>query len=202
MKSFLNIAAGKIFPIDYELNAGNFLVQLDKMYWATNPINTIELEHGRWLKRSESEDDTSHSDVDAFEFLGNYKYQFDHISCYRFLEHITKPDVQGFIYLLSTALKIGGTLDIIVPNYETLADMILTENCNETVKHADWERHDTLLTYELLNEPSMPHASIWTPQRIKYFFGLEERFKVVSLESAYEFDGRDIYIRAIFERVK
>ena len=48
----------------------------------------------------------------------------------------------------------------------------------------------------------MPHASIRTPQRLKYFFGLEERFKVVSLDPDYVFDGRDIYIRAKIERIK
>lgn len=201
MKSFLNIAAGKIYPIDYKENEGNFLVQLDKMYWETNPIESIERSHKSWLK-SGLPDEVLHSDIDAFEFLGNYKYQFDNISCYRFLEHITKPDVQGFIYLLSTALKVGGTLDIIVPNYETLAVMILNENLSKDVNHAEWERHDTLLTYELLNEPSMPHASIWTPERIKYFFGLEERFELKLIYPNYLFDGRDIYIRAILERIK
>lgn len=200
MKSYLNIAAGKIQPIGFE-KYQNFLVQLDKMYWAINPVEHIEFDHERWIKDGTKEG-ICHTDVDAFEFLGRYKYQFDHISCYRFLEHITKSDVQGFIYLLSTALKVGGTLDIIVPNYETLADIILNENITEGMYHADWERHDTLLTYELLNEPSMPHASIWTPQRVKYFFELEERFEVLELNPDYVFDGRDIYIRAILKRVK
>lgn len=200
MKSYLNIAAGKIEPIGFD-KENNFLCQLDKMYWAVTPIDTIERTHEHWMNTPNT-NELCHTDVDAFEFLGNYKYQFDHISCYRFLEHVTKTDVQGFIYLLSTALKIGGTLDIIVPNYETLADLILNENLDEKVKHCDWERHDTLLTYELLNEPSMPHASIWTPQRIKYFFGVEERFKIEIMDPNYIFDGRDIYIRAQFKRIK
>ena len=201
MKSFLNIAAGKIYPIEYEDDGKNLLVQLDKMYWSVNPSDAIEQNHEKWLRKLPVQN-IVHTNTDAFEFLGNYKYQFDHISSYRFLEHITKTDVQGFIYLLSTALKMNGTLDIIVPNYETLADMILNETINNKTKHSDWEQHDTLLTYELLNEPSMPHASIWTPQRIEYFFGLEERFKIISLEPNYVFDGRDIYIRAIMERIK
>ncbi len=201
MKSYLNIAAGKILPIDYEEDKKNLLVQLDKMYWLVNPPEAIEQNHEKWAKELPSQE-IVYTNIDVFEFLGNYKYQFDFISCYRFLEHITKPDVQGFIYLLSTAMKVGGTLDIIVPNYETLADIILNEKIDETIEHSEWEKHDTLLTYELLNEPSMPHASVWTPQRLKYFFGLEERFKVVSMDSDYAFDGRDIYIRAILERLK
>jgi predicted SAM-dependent methyltransferase len=200
MKSYLNIAAGKIYPIDFDVDADNFLVQLDKMYWAVNEVNLIERNHEFWLRNFKGE--IQHCDVDAFEFLANYKYQFDHISCYRFLEHVTKTDVQGFIYLLSTALKVGGTLDIIVPNYEILADMILNENLSKDVNHTEWERHDTMLTYELLNEPSMPHASIWTPNRIKYFFDLEERFEIKELNPNYLFDGRDLYIRAILTRTK
>lgn len=205
MESYLNIAAGKIYPIDYELYS-SFLVQLDKMYWETNPIEEIEIQHKSWIKDIESEAGSDggifHTDIDAFEFLANYKYQFDHISCYRFLEHVTKTDVQGFIYLLSTAMKLGGTLDIIVPNYKTLAELILNETINDTVNHQDWERHDTLLTYELLNMPDMPHASIWTPERIEYFFQLEERFKINFINPSYLFDGRDIYIRAFLERIK
>jgi len=201
MKSYLNIAAGKIYPIGFEDDGKNLLIQLDKMYWSINPVDAIEQNHEKWLRGLPIQNITN-TNTDAFEFLGNYKYAFDYISSYRFLEHITKPDVQGFIYLLSTALKMGGTLDIIVPNYETLADIILNETITEDTPHVEWERHDTLLTYELLNEPSMPHASIWTPQRIKYFFGLEERFKIVSIDPDYVFDGRDIYIRAIMERIK
>jgi len=201
MKSFLNIAAGKINPLKFE-NKECFLVQLDKMYWAINPPNVIETEHAMWLENPKDKNVICHTDLDVFEFLGNYKFQFDNISCYRFLEHITKTEIQTFIYLLSTALKVGGELDIIVPNYETLADMILTENLDDKVKHSDWEKHDTMLTYELLNEPSMPHASIWTPARIRYFFNLEERFELRVIEPNYEFDGRDLYIRAVFRRIK
>jgi predicted SAM-dependent methyltransferase len=200
MESYLNIAAGKIYPIDFEKDKLNFLVQLDTMYWHAAAPQHIEENHKLWHNKKSSR--IMHCKTDAFEFLGLYKYQFEHISCYRFLEHIPKPEIQGFIYLLSTALKIGGTLDIIVPNYEILANMILEENITEDMEHAKWEKHDTLLTYELLNEPSMPHASIWTPTRIYYFFNLEERFKVTSMEPNYEFDGRNCYIRAKLVRIK
>ena len=199
MKSFLNIAAGKLKPLMYE-QADNFLVQLDTMYYNSIEAPLVESYHEEWLH--EEKTNIVYTNNDAFEFLGLYKYQFDNISCYRFLEHVAKTDIQGFIYLLSTSLKIGGELDIIVPNYETLADMILNENIDDKVKHQDWERHDTELTYELVNMPDMPHASIWTPQRIKYFFRLEERFEVETLVPDFEFDGRSCYIRAIMRRIK
>lgn len=199
-QSYLNIAAGKIFPIDYREAENSFLLQLDTMYLNYGDAATCENNHRIWLRKKEK--DVQYCNMNAFEFLGFYKYQFDNISFYRFLEHITKPEVMGFIYLVSTATKIGGIVDVIVPNYETLAKMILSENLDNHVAHIDWERHDTILTYELLNEPSMPHASIWTPSRLQYFFELEQRFQIEHIDEAYEFDGRKLYIRAKFKRVK
>lgn len=203
MKSILNIGAGKIKPLYIEnITEKYFLVQLDPMYNSFISMRQAEEYHNLWKHRTKETNEVVKVDEEAMDFLGSYCYQFDHIACYRYLEHVTKPEIQSFLYLMSTALKVGGTLDIIVPNYEILADMILNEKIDEDTKHVEWERHDTLLTYELLNEPSMPHASIWTPQRIKYFFELEGRFKVDFLNETYEFDGRSCYIRAILKRVK
>jgi hypothetical protein len=53
----------------------------------------------------------------------------------------------------------------------------------------------------MLNEPSCPHASIWTPQRITRFWELEGRFKTKELLPTIKFDGRDIYLRARVERI-
>ncbi len=200
MKSYLNLAAGKLAPIDYSVADSDFLIQLDQMYDGGSTIQMLETEYEMWLRNKvAATEDTS---VDAFQFLSTFKYEFDVVSFYRFLEHISKPDIQGFIYLVSTAVKIGGIVDVIVPNFQILAQMLVGENLTDKVRHADWERHDTLVTYEMLNEPSMPHASIWTPDRLKYFFELEERFELELMEDEYNFDGRDIYTRAQFKRVK
>lgn len=197
-KSILNIGGGKILPLDYK--PSDFLVQVDECYATSNPIESIEASH-MIFKENRTDGGIHWCSNDVFQFMGQYRYMFDQVSAYRILEHIEKPQIQGFIYLISTCLKTGGILDIIVPNFEVLADMILTETVGEKVRHRDWEQHDTLLTYELLNEPSMPHASIWTPNRIKYFIELEERFKLKDIDPTFVFDGRDIYIRAIFERI-
>ena len=200
MKSYLNLAAGKLAPIDYSVADSDFLIQLDQMYDGGSTIQMLETEYEMWLRNKvAATEDTS---VDAFQFLSTFKYEFDVVSFYRFLEHISKPDIQGFIYLVSTAVKIGGIVDVIVPNFQILAQILVGENLTDKVRHADWERHDTLVTYEMLNEPSMPHASIWTPDRLKYFFELEERFELELMEDEYNFDGRDIYTRAQFKRVK
>jgi hypothetical protein len=115
---------------------------------------------------------------------------------YRFLEHVSFTQVNYFLYLVSTVLKKDGLVDIIVPNYVLLAQKILNEKIDE-----NFESHNILLTTELLNEPSCPHASIWTPDRVRYFVELEGRFKVETLSAAYSFDGRDIYIRFLARRI-
>jgi predicted SAM-dependent methyltransferase len=121
---------------------------------------------------------------------------FDEVSCYRFLEHVHRDKILYFIYLVSTVLEKGGLFDIIVPDYEMLAHMIL----HDDPKSTSFTQDNILLTTELLNEPESPHCSIWTPKRLYYFLELEGRFKVKDINK-FDFDGRDIYLRCLAERV-
>ena len=139
--------------------------------------------------------------MDVFGFMERCRGLFDQVAIYRFLEHVTFTNVEYFIYLVSTVIKPGGLVDVIVPDYRILAKLILAEEENLQKPHKNFAAHNIKLTTELLNEPSCPHASIWTQARMKYFWELEERFKVISQESAFDFDGRDIYLRSVIERV-
>lgn len=195
MPKILNIAAGKLDPIGLEEYKHYFLINLDIMYYHALSPKEIEGNYKIWNHLAQTKYQCK---ADAFEFMERTSIMFDRIVCYRFLEHIEKTKVLYFIYLMSTCLKIGGVVDCIVPNYHTLAKMIMTED----LPNPDFEQRDILLTYELLNEPFSPHASIWTPQRVWHFFGLEGRFEINSIEPAYNFDGRDIYIRFLAERIK
>jgi predicted SAM-dependent methyltransferase len=201
-KTILNIAAGKIVPIGFADSLYNpyfmkhFIVQLDPMYYSDCTPTFIEESHTRWLK-----DNTKIAflcPVDAYEFMERIFINFNHVSIYRFLEHVSFTKVPYFIYLVSTVIKKGGIVDVIVPNYETLAKMIIQD---DFPGDKDFEGHNILLTTELLNQPPDPHASVWTPDRMKYFWELEDRFKLIEINNNYEFDGRDIYIRAIMERI-
>ncbi len=193
----LNIAAGKINPLDLEeIGKRHFLVNLDTMYY--NALTPEEVEARYYTSWDKSKSLGVKCKADAFEFMERTSIIFDRIVCYRFLEHVEKTKVLYFIYLMSTCLKVGGVLDCIVPNYVTLAESIIRET-NDNLKNEAW---DVLLTTELLNEPDSPHCSIWTLQRVWHFFGLEGRFKINSIEPAFEFDGRDIYIRFLAERIK
>jgi len=196
----LNLAGGKLKPL-FDLNGQPekmFLVNLDTSYFLSTPPNVIDDSWRYWSKQSDEkkENEEYYCNIDLYDFLSRTITKFDVITIYRYLEHVPFDKVLFFIYLLSTVTEPGAGIDIIVPNYRKLAEMILNENVDSKV----FESHNILLTTELLNEPSCPHASIWTVDRIDKFFRLEKRFKIVDI-SPYKFDGRDIYLRAIIERI-
>jgi len=191
----LNIAAGKEQPLD--LPTGSYmLINIDSGYYkGTIEASDIVDFHERYEDNSLYREFMVKEDV--FRFMEKHPLKFDRIVLYRFLEHVKRTDVLYFIYLMATSLKLGGLVDCIVPNYETLAKRILEEE----VYAIDFEQDDIITTYELLNEPESPHCSIWTPRRIKKFFHLEKRFNVLEISPRFDFDGRDIYLRAIIERI-
>lgn len=199
----LNIAAGKmphltdILP-NQEL-VPKFIVNLDTMYYHHTPPDVLEHHAHHWDFQPEQDTRVHYCKQDVFEFLERTQIMFDFIAIYRFLEHVSFTQLLYFIYLLSTCLKKGGMVDIIVPNYYTLAEMII----EESVDNPEFEERNILLTTELLNEPSCPHASIWTPQRAGYFFEYEGRFVVPekSIDPHFVYDGRNIYLRFQAERV-
>ena len=194
----LNIAAGKIKPLDLSMDEANFIINLDTMYYNHQTPEEIEQKWKQWPLTT---DHTFYCKEDAFTFMERTMIEFDEICIYRFLEHVPFTKVEYFIYLLSTVLKIGGTVDIIVPNYRVLAQMLIDEEKYKENDDFNFQAHNILLTTELLNEPSCPHASIWTPERARYFFELEGRFNVTYMVNNFLFDGRQIYMRFMAERI-
>jgi len=192
----LNLAAGKLQPLD--LPDFYYLIQLDTMYYTHSSVDKIEMGAVEWAKLPRNTIMHNCSE-DAFKFMENTFLKFDRVCAYRFLEHVSFTSVEYFIYLISTCLEIGGQADIIVPDYYKLANLLLADN----VRDHEFHSKNITLTTELLNEPSCPHASIWTRDRLQYFFcDLEKRFKTIKIERDFEFDGRDLYLRGQFERVK
>lgn len=194
----LNLGAGKIKPIlDYTKDSFLTTVNLDTNYFSAATPEEIEDYIENKMPIQVERQDELYCNCDAFEFMEKFRPQFDRICAYRFLEHISFTQILYFIYLVSTCIRNGGLVDIIVPNYETLAKMLL----NESTRSPDFESENILLTTELLNEPSCPHASIWTPERAEYFWQLEKRFVVYDMLPEFEFDGRKIYMRFIMKRI-
>jgi len=198
----LNIAAGKMDPLGLKSPPAHYVVNLDTMYYRASSPEDVESIYSLWIRQVPHIDRKKivHCNEDAFRFMERTKLQFDVITCYRFLEHVSFTQVPYFIYLMSTCLKIGGIVDIIVPNYTTLARMVI----NEVPGGPNFEADNILLTTELLNEPGCPHASIWTALRAKYFFHLEGRFEVINetITESFEYDGRDIYLRFQARRIR
>jgi len=196
----LNIAAGKFEPLPMGENImfPKFIVNVDTSYFSKRDPGLVEQGIMEWEKDPDAITTQEYINMDVFEFMERTRIRFEQASIYRFLEHVSFTQVEYFIYLVSTCLEKGANVDVIVPNYTLLAAMILNENMYSS---RNFNAHNILLTTELLNEPSCPHASIWTPERMKYFWEMEGRFKVVSQDPKFSFDGRDIYLRSIIERI-
>lgn len=202
----LNIGAGKIKPLKFEgmehslksknypYDRQNIIVNLDSMYFNSMKVSDVEEIIKNFHTTSIGSINCNH---DIYDFLEKFSESFDHVCIYRFLEHVPKVKILYFLYILSTVMNSGSLLDIIVPDYKKLAKRILEED----VTSLDFERDDIITTFELLNEPYCPHASIWTIDRLYHFLQLEGRFIVQEVKDNYKFDGRDIYLRAIAKRV-
>ena len=200
----LNIAAGKFNPLpigNENLLLPKFIANVDTSYFTNANADIIEKNITDWENDQDRITQKSYLNMNVFEFMERTIINFDRISIYRFLEHVSFTQVEYFIYLVSTVLRKGGLVDVIVPNYKYLAQMILDEDNYKQVPDFDFVSHNILLTTELLNQPPDSHASIWTPERIKYFWELEGRFKVKETIPSFKFDGRSIYLRSIIERI-
>jgi len=198
MRTILNLAGGKIRPLMAE--EGDLIINVDTCYFTEDPIEHVEKTH-RFTNKTGALPVGSKGEYfvndDMFDFLSRYNVTFDVISLYRILEHIHRDQVLYFIYLLSTCVKKDGLLDIIVPDYKMLAQMLIAED----VYDIEFWTDNILLTTEMLNEPDDPHKSIWTADRLKMFLAMEQRFKVMTIAEKFDFDGRDIYLNCIAQRI-
>jgi hypothetical protein len=198
----LNIAAGKMPYLEDTVknNDSLFIVNLDTMYYNYDAPELIEAYyHGLDGNTSPESKKIFYCKEDVVSFLERTQMTFDVVTIYRFLEHVSFTQVLYFIYLVSGVVRKGGIVDVIVPNYRILAQMIIEESMNNEY----FEHDNILLTTELLNEPSCPHASIWTPARAVHFWEFEKRFIVHNgkLSSQFVYDGRDVYLRFQAERI-
>jgi hypothetical protein len=192
----LNVCGGNIEPLDDLFSPPSTLVinntlHVDKCYFSELSPTDAEI---LFLKSKMAD---IYLNYDIFDFLEKTKLKFDIVTIYRFLEHVSFTNILYFIYLISRVVKQDGIIDVIVPDYKKLGEMLVNEDINDI----NYEATNILLTTELLNEPSNPHASIWTGPRLKYYWELEGRFEGIDLHPSYKFDGRKIYLRAKFKRL-
>jgi hypothetical protein len=191
-ESILNIGAGKPdLGIDI---SQNFIINLDRNYFTSVHPSYAESKHYQWLC---GKIDYCTLDVkyDIFEFLKTYKYKFDKVLIYRYLEHIPKDQLLFFVYLLSTVVETNGLVDVVSPDFRSLAQMILDEDVNDP----NFDKNDIILSTEIFNEAYDPHQNITTSHRTKRLFEYEGRFEVIE-SCKYKYDGRDIYFRSLIRR--
>jgi len=192
----LNAAGGKIKSIDVDkYNLTYNLLNVDLGYYSKYKIDEVE---DFIVNDKSNKNNNIFINSDIFEFLEKTILKFNIITVYRFLEHVSKSNIQYFLYLLATSLKLNGEIDIIVPDSHKLAKMLIDEDINDP----SWYSLDLLLTYELLADQPSPHLSLWSEDRLKYFIEAENYFKIISIEKDFNFDGRDIYLRAKARRIR
>jgi hypothetical protein len=202
----LNIAAGKFKPLPMSnqenLLLPKYILNVDTAYFSDTSAASVESDIRLWECDGDRITKNKNLSWDAIEFMERTSVVFDRVVIYRFLEHISFTQLEYFIYLVSTVLHKGGQVDVIVPNYITLAKMILMEE-KHSMATTDpvFPSWNIKLTTELLNEPSCPHASIWTPDRMIRFWELEDRFRVKLQKPDFNFDGRSLYLRSFIERI-
>lgn len=208
-ESILNIGAGpgRIKPIIWNELKQGLLINLDITYENVTSIEGIANCHRNFDRKDfgsggalngEAPKQIYYSNLGWEKFINLYQELFDRVVIYRFLEHVPMRDVLYFIYMLSTIVKVGGYVEGIVPNYRELAARLMLEKPGSK----EYESDNILLTTEIVNEPNDPHASIWTEDRLLYYFRMEKRFEIDRLCVNYEFDGRDIYIWFQCKRIK
>lgn len=195
IRTILNLASGSIQPklpeiLEDKLDV-RFTVYVDKSY----PTTLDYFEVHSLMNESSISDGKIYVGDDVWTFLEKFIDQFDIIACHRFLEHVPVDKLLTFIYLMRSKVKTGGYCDIIVPNWNDL-------------RQIDIDSEDELMTknyltvvYELCNFPGDPHASVFTPKKLKKFFELEGGWKHLETKTNYNFAGRNIYFRSIFQAI-
>lgn len=198
MQTFLNLGSGRTVPLNLPKDRPYFLVNVDLMYkeYEKNDIEKIVNDH-RSFEVEGKQPVIDYIPKDVFKFLETYPKKFDFITIYRLFEHIPYRDIIYFIYLLSGVIKDNGILDIIVPNYNLLAERLLRLDIDDK----DFDSKYLLLNMELVAEPDSPHCVVVNPRIMKKFVELEGYFKTSFQIANFTFENRDIYCRNIFERI-
>ncbi len=192
----LNLAGGRMNPLGLIENSKEedyFIINVDRMYKKSSQFLS-NYDYKNYIKNENCDYYNHYVKSNITEFLNDCMIYFDRICMYRYLEHVGYSDALYLIYQLSTITKKDSIIDVIVPDYIKLCNIIpgLTGEFNNNF---------ILCQTELFNEINDPHKLITTPKTVKYLFELEKRFKVEKIIENFEFDGRNIYLRFLIRRL-
>lgn len=97
----------------------------------------------------------------------------DHIKALYVVEHIPVDKLYSMFWSWNRALKMGGTIEIVVPDFEALIEYYQRDKSLTTFR---------VMVYELVSSlESTPHTACWTPEWLEHFLQAEG-FDVVKVD--------------------
>lgn len=126
-------------------------------------------------------------------FLEEYVGEpFDDVQAKRVFEHIPYTEILYVLYLIYTVTRLGGILNIVVPDYNMVLGEIQAAE-PKMVSATTFNRTMVWCHTEIFNEPNDPHRSIWTKNLAEYYIELEGYWKLDKLEYV-TIDNRSWYM--------
>lgn len=129
-----------------------------------------------------------HSDI--FDFMDNFPLKpFDRIICNRMFEHLEYcgGEVGRMLEACNAISKNNATLEFVVPNANTLCDMVLNSELNDN--------DVMIINTEFCNGKFDPHASVWSPRLAHKYIDQEATWEIIKIVEKFPFAGRDIYMK-------
>ena len=131
---------------------------------------------------------------DVFNFLEEYPNRdFDRIHSRRFFEHLTESEISYLIYLLYEVSKKETLLDIIVPDFDKVSNVVKSLDPNN-MSVIEFNKNMVSVITEIYNTENDPHKSIWNEQLGRYYIELESYWKVVDINKNINISNRDWYL--------
>lgn len=203
-KTILHLGAGKVDPDLFDIETKSkpsqkpFVLNVDQMYIDYHGIGTCSAKH---KSREDARDfhmplETCIYKSDVFQFLeGGYPHKFDMIVANRIFEHFfyDSGEIGRALAGCHNSLKDTGTLLILVPDHDMLADSLVTMKWSKS-NPAKYAKNVLLLNTEFCNTRVDPHGSIWTSQLAKYYIETEGVWDIKMFYKNIGWQGRECYM--------
>jgi hypothetical protein len=196
----VKLGAGHVYPKDItDIDADTMIIHVDRCYSKGHHQTISEVENVavKFLKSQDIQSMVTFVGCDIFEFMDNFKYRVNHIEAYRIFEHMEylSGEVGRLLEACNMLTVEDGTLDIIVPNSISIAEMILKyEKSASNMNHAERLNYKLIINSENQNGKFDPHASTWTPRLAREYIESEATWVIDWIKDSIMYENRDIYM--------